>query len=90
MRTITIGVDLAKLVFSTCELDGNGRVVQRKELRREAFSTWLAQRPAGTVVAMEAGQTPLAETSHGAASGAPEDGKRMSKATNQSTPVRAR
>ena len=54
MRTITIGVDLAKSVFSNCELDGNGRVVQRKDLRREAFSIWLAQLPAGTVVAMEA------------------------------------
>jgi transposase len=54
MGTITIGIDLAKSVFSTCELDGNGRVVQRKELHRDAFSAWLAQRPAGTTIAMEA------------------------------------
>ena len=54
MGTITIGVDLAKLVFAICELDENGRVRQRKELRRDAFAAWLAQLPAGTVVAMEA------------------------------------
>lgn len=54
MRTITIGIDLAKSVFSICELDGNGRVSQRRDLRREPFGQWLAQVPAGTVVAMEA------------------------------------
>ena len=54
MRTITIGVDLAKLVFAICELDESGRVRQRKELQRGAFVAWLAQLPAGTVVAMEA------------------------------------
>jgi transposase len=54
MRTITIGVDLAKQVFSACELDERGRVLQRRELRRDAFAAWLAQRPAGSVVAMEA------------------------------------
>ena len=54
MATITIGVDLAKLLFSICVVDGNGRVVQRKELRRDAFSLWLSQQPVGTVVAMEA------------------------------------
>lgn len=54
MSTITIGVDLAKNVFSVCEVDTAGRVLRRHELRREAFSLWLAQVPAGTVVAMEA------------------------------------
>jgi transposase len=54
MRTITIGVDLAKQVFSACELDERGNVVQRRELRRDAFAAWLAQRPPGSVVAMEA------------------------------------
>jgi transposase len=54
MSTITIGVDLAKSVFSVCEVDGSGRVMRRQDLRREAFSVWLAQVPAGTVVAMEA------------------------------------
>ena len=42
MSTITIGVDLAKDVFSVCELDAGGRVGQRKELRRDAFAAWLA------------------------------------------------
>ena len=54
MSTITIGVDLAKSVFSTCEVDGAGHVLRRQDLGREAFALWLAQRPAGTVVAMEA------------------------------------
>lgn len=54
MRTITIGVDLAKQVFSTCEADATGRVCQRKDFRRNAFAAWLPQVPAGTLVAMEA------------------------------------
>ncbi len=54
MTTITIGVDLAKTVFSVCEVDASGRVLQRKDLRRDAFAAWLVQMPAGTVVAMEA------------------------------------
>ena len=54
MSTITIGVDLAKNVFSVCELDAGGRVRQRKDFRRDAFAAWLAQVPAGAVVAMEA------------------------------------
>lgn len=54
MSTITIGVDLAKNVFSTCETDAVGHVLRRQDLRREPFGLWLAQLPAGTVVAMEA------------------------------------
>ena len=54
MRTITIGVDLAKQLFSTCEAEASGRVLQRKDFRRPAFAAWLAQLLAGTVVAMEA------------------------------------
>ncbi|HET7662633.1 MAG TPA: IS110 family transposase [Rhodanobacteraceae bacterium] len=54
MSTITIGVDLAKCMFSTCELDGRGRVLRRRDLKRDAFAAWLVQRPAGSVVAMEA------------------------------------
>lgn len=54
MSTITIGVDLAKLVFSSCEVDPRGRVRQRKDFRRHAFAQWLAQIPADTTVAMEA------------------------------------
>ena len=54
MGTITIGIDLAKQVFSTCTMDASGRVLQRRELGRTVLAGWLAQLPAGTVVAMEA------------------------------------
>lgn len=54
MSTITIGVDLAKSVFSVCTVDAAGRVQRRQELGREALALWLAQLPAGTRVAMEA------------------------------------
>jgi transposase len=54
MSTITLGVDLAKNVFSVCEVDASGRVIRRLDLKRDAFALWLAQVPAGTVVAMEA------------------------------------
>ena len=54
MHNITIGIDLAKSVFSTCTVDATGRVLQRQDLRREAFATWLVQLPAGTLIAMEA------------------------------------
>ena len=53
MGTITAGVDLAKNVFSACEVDEAGRVLRRHDLKRDAFVVWLAQLPAGTV-AMEA------------------------------------
>ena len=49
-----VGVDLAKNVFSICEVDGGGRIGRRQDLTRDAFGVWLVQRPAGTVVAMEA------------------------------------
>lgn len=54
MGTITLGVDLAKRVFSVCEMDAAGHVLRRQALKREAFAAWLGQQPAGTVVAMEA------------------------------------
>ncbi|HET9047493.1 MAG TPA: IS110 family transposase [Chiayiivirga sp.] len=54
MSTITIGVDLAKHLFSACGMDGTGHVLRRQDLKRDAFALWLAQLPAGTVVAMEA------------------------------------
>ena len=54
MSTITIGVDLAKSMFSVCAVDGAGHVQRRQDLGREALALWLAQVPAGTVVAMEA------------------------------------
>ncbi|EQD51319.1 transposase IS116/IS110/IS902 family protein, partial [mine drainage metagenome] len=43
-----------KSVFSVCAVDGAGHVQRRQDLVREAFELWLAQVPAGTVVAMEA------------------------------------
>lgn len=54
MGTITLGVDLAKSVFSVCEVDGSGHVLRRLDLKRDAFAAWLAQLPAGAGVAMEA------------------------------------
>lgn len=54
MSTITLGVDLAKRVFSVCEVDAAGHVLRRQDLKREAFAAWLGQQAAGTVVAMEA------------------------------------
>ena len=54
MSTITMGVDLAKSMFSVCAVDGAGHVQRRQDLGREALALWLAQVPAGTVVAMEA------------------------------------
>ena len=54
MESTTVGIDLAKQLFSICVVDSNGRVVQRKELNREALAEWLVHLPAGTAVAMEA------------------------------------
>jgi transposase len=54
MSTITLGVDLAKSMFSACAMDSAGRVIRRQDLRREPFGQWLAEQPPGTVVAMEA------------------------------------
>ena len=54
MSTVTMGVDLAKSMFSVCAVDVAGHVQRRQDLGREAFALWLAQVPAGTVVAMEA------------------------------------
>ena len=54
MRTITIGVDLAKQAFSVCAVSAAGHVQDRRDLRREAFRQWLANVPADTIVAMEA------------------------------------
>src|SRR5690606_39440526 len=50
MATITLGIDLSKQLFSTCMLDGSGCVMQRREMRRDAFAAWLAQCPAGAIV----------------------------------------
>ena len=44
MRTITIGVDLAKQVFSVCSVDAAGRVQDRRELRRDGRILQIGQR----------------------------------------------
>jgi len=54
MNTTTVGIDLAKNVFSICIQDAYGRVTARQDLRRSALAPWLAQLPVDTVVAMEA------------------------------------
>ena len=54
MGTISLGVDLAKCTFSVCEMEETGRVLRRRDFRRDAFAAWLAQLPPGTGVAMEA------------------------------------
>ena len=54
MNTTTVGVDLAKVIFSICMLDSSGHVLLRREFRREAFAAWLVQLPPGAIVAMEA------------------------------------
>ncbi len=54
MNATTVGVDLAKNTFSVCQMDSHGRVQWRRDFRREGFAGWLAQLPAGTIVAMEA------------------------------------
>ncbi|WEN14672.1 hypothetical protein PY254_15780 [Rhodanobacter sp. AS-Z3] len=52
MSTITIGVDLAKSVFSVCEVDASSSGLRRQDLRRDVFGQWLAQVPTGAMVAM--------------------------------------
>lgn len=52
-NTTTIGIDLAKHSFSICTLNRTGRVLNRRDLKRDQLAQWLAQCPAGTLVAME-------------------------------------
>ncbi len=54
MRTVTIGVDLSKQVFSVCAVGAAGQVQERRDLRRDAFSRWLSTVPPTTIIAMEA------------------------------------
>ena len=54
MESITVGVDLAKQVFAVCDVDKNGRVLARRELKCDGFRAWLMAQSAGTVVVMEA------------------------------------
>jgi len=49
-----VGADLAKSVIQVDGVDGAGRRVVAKALRREQFLGWCAQLPPGCIVAMEA------------------------------------
>ena len=54
MDATTVGVDLAKNVFVACVADCTGRIVERREVNRASFLSWLGTLPAGTVIGMEA------------------------------------
>jgi transposase len=49
-----VGVDLAKTVIQVHAVDGAGRRVLSRALKREQFIAWCAQLPKGCLVAMEA------------------------------------
>lgn len=54
MNLTSVGVDLAKDVFSVCAMSAEGRVVERRDLKRDAFRAWLQRLPQGCLVGMEA------------------------------------
>lgn len=46
MSTITLGLDLAKRVFSVCEMNGSGRVLRRLDLNgMRLLRGWRSCRP---------------------------------------------
>ena len=49
-----IGLDLAKNVFQVHGIDAAGKVVIRRQLRRQQMEKFFAELPAGVVVGMEA------------------------------------
>ena len=49
-----VAVDLAKRIFHVTAMDGDGNVVERKQLRRPGLQSYLARLPSGCIVAMEA------------------------------------
>ena len=49
-----VGVDLAKNVIQVHAVDGAGRRVAVRAIKRGQFLAWCAQLPAGCLVAMEA------------------------------------
>ena len=53
-QIVRVGVDIAKLVIQVHAVDGAGRRVAARAIKREQFVGWCAQLPAGCVVAMEA------------------------------------
>jgi len=52
--TRVAAIDLAKRIFHVTAVDAGGTVLERKRLRRAGLQSYLAQLPAGSVVAMEA------------------------------------
>ena len=72
MESITVGLDLAKQVFSVCIMDAQGRVTQRRELKRDGLAEWLAQLRDGSLcssAALLGSRVPvsgLAATAHSA------------------------
>ena len=51
---VRVGVDLAKNVIQVHAVDGAGRRVVSRAIKRDQFLAWCAQLPAGCLVAMEA------------------------------------
>lgn len=54
MNVTSVGIDLAKTVFSACVVHGDGRVAERRELKRDGLMNWLSRLPRGSLVGMEA------------------------------------
>ena len=48
-----VGVDLAKLVFQVHAVDGTGKLVTNRQLKRDKFLSCCVQLPVGCMVAME-------------------------------------
>jgi transposase len=53
MKAITIGIDLAKNVFQIHGVDGHGKVVMKKQVKREQMAVFFANLPAA-LIGMEA------------------------------------
>ena len=51
---VRVGVDLAKQVIQVHGVDGAGRRMVSRSIKRDQFMAWCAQLPAGCLVAMEA------------------------------------
>lgn len=54
MDITSAAVDLAKTSFSVCAANRGGRIVERRDLKRDAFPRWLRCLPPGCMVGMEA------------------------------------
>lgn len=53
-EAVRVGVDLAKRAIQVHAVDGAGRVLAGRALRRDQFIEWCLRLPAGCIVAMEA------------------------------------